>query len=350
MQFFVDSFLVSLPNDFSYRRYGFGWCAFAVQLANGNDRVRAIYRNNTSKSKTKALFESKNAAHLVTKIDWVVADLNDISSLENAFLGVKYVYHCAALISFDPADEQQLRKINIEGTANIVNFCIDYKVQKLCFVSSIAALGHLAPHESFLSETTEWNPEKANSDYAISKYGAEMEVWRGQQEGLKVVIVNPGIIFGAGFFGQISGTFFSKIHSKTAFYSNGISGFISATDVATILIKLMTSSISGQRFIAISENRSFKSIFDAIAVVLNAKKPFILATPFLVNLYWRFDWLKSFLLRTKRTFSRYNAQSSCSTDLISNQKIIDAIDFSFQSVDDCIAEVGKNFNESKIRS
>lgn len=321
-----------------------------LQLVNGTDRVQAMYRNSASLAKTKALFKAKNQAHLFSKIKWVLADLNDFSSLKNAFLEVKYVYHCAALISFDPKDEQQLRKINIEGTANIVNFCIDFDIQKLCFVSSIAALGQLAPHEKILSENTEWNPEVSNSDYAISKYGAEMEVWRGQQEGLKVVIINPGIIFGAGFFDHGSGSFFSKIHNGLSFYTKGITGFVSATDVATILIILMTGDVAGQRFIVISENRSYKSIFDAIAVVLKTKKPTFFATPFLVNIYWRIDWLKSFLFRSKRTFSKYNAKSSCSTDLISNQKIIDTIGFSFQSVADCIVEVGTNFNASKISS
>jgi nucleoside-diphosphate-sugar epimerase len=62
-----------------------------------------------------------------------------------------------------------------------------FEYKKLCF-SSIATLGDLPPHEKFITET-EWNPELPHNDYAISKYGAEMEVWRGQQEGLNVIII-----------------------------------------------------------------------------------------------------------------------------------------------------------------
>jgi len=125
------------------------------------------------------------------------------------------VYHCAALISFDPKDEEQLRKNNIEGTANIVNFCLTYKVKKLCYVSSIAALGNLKENETVLTEQSEWNPESNHSDYAISKYGAEMEIWRGQQEGLKVVLVNPGVILGFGFLNKLAVFFLLKL--KMAF-------------------------------------------------------------------------------------------------------------------------------------
>lgn len=318
-----------------------------LQLVKSEKNVRALYRSKTSIAKTKTLFLESNAENLFSKIDWMAADLNDISSLEAAFTEVKFVYHCAALISFDPKDELQLRKTNIEGTANIVNFCIDNKVEKLCFVSSIAALGHLTPNENIITEATEWNPEKPNSDYAISKYGAEMEVWRGHQEGLKVVIINPGIIFGIGFFDQGSNSFFTQIKRGISFYTNGITGYVCINDVVLVLTKLMNSDFSGERYIVISENRSYKSIFESIAMVVNAKKPTYLASAFIINLFWRLDWLKSFLLRSKRIFSKYNAMSASNTDLISNQKIVAALNYTFQPIDECIAKVGANFNQMK---
>ena len=168
----------------------------ALHLLENNERIRAIYRTKTSIEKTKSLFKLYGKESLFEQIEWIEADINDIPSLEIAFKGVEYVYHCAALISFDPKDEKKLRKINIEGTANIVNFCLAFNVKKLCHVSSIAALGDLMEHETLITEETIWNPEKHHSDYAISKYGAEMEIWRGLQEGLPVVIINPGVILG----------------------------------------------------------------------------------------------------------------------------------------------------------
>ena len=317
-----------------------------LKLLQSELQVRAIYRNLKSLSKTKALFAASNAVDLFLNIDWVEADLNDVTKLEKAFNNVTLVYHCAALISFDPKDEIKLRKINIEGTANIVNFCVEKNIKKLCFVSSIAALGQLALHENQITETTEWNPYKQNSDYAISKYGAEMEVWRGHQEGLKVIIINPGVIFGTGFFNEGSNVFFSKVKKGILFYTNGSTGFVGVKDVVEVLIALMNSEISGERFIVIAENRTYKSIFETIAHFVKAKKPMYAATPFLTNLYWRFDWIKSFLFQQKRSFSKYNSISAHTTDLISNKKLVDAINYNFENMDTCIAEVATNFNQT----
>ncbi|MEY2629401.1 MAG: hypothetical protein RLZZ469_296, partial [Bacteroidota bacterium] len=214
-----------------------------LQLTANETEIRAIYRNEKNIRKTQSLFQLYGKEDQFLKIQWMEGDIIDVPSLEKAFQGVTHVYHCAALISYNPKDENKLRKTNIEGTANIVNFCIDYNVSKLCHVSSIAALGDLKANETTITEETEWNPEHYHSDYAISKYGAEMEIWRGQQEGLNVVIVNPGVIFGAGFWQQGSGMFFSAVQKGFPFYTNGTTGYVSATDVASVMIQLMNSAI-----------------------------------------------------------------------------------------------------------
>jgi dihydroflavonol-4-reductase len=140
-----------------------------LHLIENGESVRAIYRNLESVEKTKNIFSYYKKENLFEKINWIQADILDVSSLEIAFENVEYVYHCAAFISFDPKDEDAIRKTNIEGTANVVNFCLVKNVQKLCFISSIAALGDLKENEKIITEAAEWNPEKPHSDYAISK-------------------------------------------------------------------------------------------------------------------------------------------------------------------------------------
>jgi dihydroflavonol-4-reductase len=314
-----------------------------LHLAENEAALRAIYRETKSIEKTKALFQMYHKEHLFSKIDWVQGDITDVPSLEIAFKNVDYVYHCAGLISYDPNDENALRKVNIEGTCNIVNFCIAYQIKKLCHVSSIAALGDLAQHENKISEETEWNPEASHSDYAISKYGAEMEVWRGQQEGLDVIIVNPGVIFGSGFWNQGSGKFFSSIKKGFSFYTNGSTAYVGVTDVVKIMIELTKSNIIGERFIVIAENKSFKEVIFKIAEKLKAKKPTIEAKPWLLNIAWRFDWLISLLFRTKRKLSKYSANSLNSSEFISNDKIKNALNFEFQSIDHVITEVTSRY-------
>ncbi|PZX93910.1 NAD-dependent epimerase [Flavobacterium aquariorum] len=310
-----------------------------IHLLEKGENVRAIYRNLDSTKKTKALFSLYQKNGLYDSIQWVQGDVLDIPTLENAFQEINQVYHCAAMISFDPKEEALVRKTNIEGTANIVNFCLANNVKKLCHVSSIAALGDLPEHESIITEETEWNPEKPHSDYAISKYGAEMEIWRALQEGLEVVIVNPGVIIGPGFWDQGSGELFTRVKNGLSFYTNGLTGFVAVSDVVDVMYQLMKSSIHGERFTLISENIVFKDLLFSIADALKVKRPKYHATPFIMNALSNLDWVSSNIFGQKRQLSKASARSSYTTDLYSNEKIKNALNIKFEDVHNYIKEI-----------
>jgi dihydroflavonol-4-reductase len=307
-----------------------------LHLVEQGENVRAIYRTKASIQKTKNLFSIYQKLHLFEKIKWIEADILDIPSLEIAFQNIELVYHCAALISFDPKDEEAIRKTNIEGTANIVNFCLAHDIKKMLFVSSIAALGDPNVSETIISETTEWNPEKPHSDYAISKYGAEMEVWRGQQEGLKVIIVNPGIILGPGFPEQGSGALFSAVAKGLSFYSLGATGFIAVTDVVEKSVQLMNSYIKNERFILIENNYSFQEILNCIADSMQMKHPKWHANPLLIEILWRSDWFLSVFFFRKRKLSRDSAKASYSKSVYDNSKIKAVLNIDFKDVKEFI--------------
>jgi len=301
-----------------------------VQLLQENEEVKALFRSEKQIEKVKNVFSFHNKTALFDKIDWVKGDITDIPSFEIAFENVTHVYHCAAMISFDPSDEDQLRKINIEGTANVVNCCIDFGVKKLCHVSSIAALGNPKEHETSITEETEWNPEELHSDYAITKYGAEMEVWRGLQEGLEVVIVNPGVIFGFGFPNQGSDTIIQSVKRGQWFFTKGTISIVSVNDVVKCMIALMNSSISGEKFIVVGENLSIEHFLIFLANTFGRKKPSIYANKTLTAIAWRMDWLISLLTGNKRKFTKILAQSAHDSTVVSNEKIIEKVGFSFE--------------------
>ena len=305
----------------------------------GSEKVRAIYRNLTSIEKTKSLFATYKKESLFEQIEWIQADITEVPSLEIAFQNIDTVYHCAALISFDPKDEDILRKTNIEGTANIVNFSIAYQIKKLCFVSSIATLGDLLPHEKFITEETEWNPEKYHNDYAISKYGAEMEIWRGQQEGLEVIIVNPGVILGPGFREQGSGQLFTKVKNGLKFYTRGSTGFVAVTDVVRMAHQLMQSEIKNERFTLIAENSVFRDILNTMADAMGVKRPEIHAKPFFMEILWRLDWFVSTFFQQKRKLSKATARASYSVNNYSNRKIKDTLKTDFTGINHYIKEI-----------
>jgi dihydroflavonol-4-reductase len=309
-----------------------------LQLLQNNQPVSAIYRSNHSIQNTKSVFALYGQEALFDRIDWIEADITDIPALEFAFRNIDYVYHCAACISFDPTDEELLRKTNIEGTANVVNFCLQYGVKKLCFVSSIAALGDLKEGEITITEETEWNPEKSHSDYAISKYGAEMEIWRGQQEGLEVVIVNPGVILGPLFWETGSGEIFTRVANGLLFYTKGTTGFTTVEDVVKIMIELMESDVHGERFIIISKNVSFENMLTVIAKALNVKPPFIYGRPWMTSVAWRLDWLLS-LLGRRRTLSRSMARSLHGKEQFSNERVGFALYHTFGNLEEYIQKI-----------
>ena len=320
----------------------------ALQLLENGEKIRAIYRNQSSILATKSLFELYEKSHLFDKIEWIQADITDIPSLEIAFANVDSVFHCAALISFEPNDEELLRKTNIEGTANIVNLSLSYGVKKVGYVSSIAALGDRKEYETIITEETEWNPEKHHSDYAISKYGAEMEIWRGQQEGLQVVVINPGIILGPGFWKQGSGKLFTAVANGLKFYTKGTSGYVSVNDVVNLLILAMSKideKENGQRYIAIENNYSYETIFNEIAIALNVGKPKFYAAYWQTELAWRWNWLTSILLNKKRMISKETMRSSHQLDYYSNEKARIKFNYPFKNVPSYILEIGRFYSK-----
>ena len=313
-----------------------------------NDAVRATRRKTSNLEPVKSIFKSytENYSHLYDKIEWIEADITDVYSLEIAFRGITQVYHSAALISFNPKDYLSMRKINIEGTSNIVNFCISEQIEKLCFVSSIASIDKNGKDEP-IDENREWNHENNNYGYAITKYGAEMEVWRASQEGVPVVIVNPGVILGSGIWDQGSGKIFSKVFKGMPFYTQGITGYVTVKDVVKAMKLLMKSSIENERFILVSENLSFKFIFSKIATSFSKKPPRIRVRRWMSELAWRMEVFTSFFTKKAPLLTKQSAKSIHNTYYFSSKKIQVKLQFSFESIEEEIPKICEEYLKTK---
>ena len=314
-------------------------------IKNGNE-VKAIYRRKHKLESVKKVFSyySEDFEVLYNKIQWIEADINDIPALEIAFKDVTYVYHCAAFVSFEPDKYRVLRKINIEGTANIVNLCISNKIKKLCYVSSVAAIGNLPDPEQFSNEETSWNPEEDHSVYAITKYGAEIEVWRGTQEGLDAVMVNPGIVLGPGYWRSgSSGSLIPLIYKGFPFYASGVAGYVDVWDVINVMNQLMNSSIKNERYILVSEHLSFKEFHSKVAKALNIKPSTKEASTLMLEIYWRLDWLNHKLRGKRRKLSKQLVKAIRSKRCYDNSKIKQALNYEFIPVDDSIKKVSEYF-------
>ncbi len=310
-----------------------------------NDTVKATYQKTSDLHAVKKIFSyyTSRFENLFDQIVWVEAELCDVPSLKVAFEEITHVYHCAALVSFDPADYLKMRRINIEGTSNIVNFCISKKVVKLCFVSSIATLGKNSKGNPEIDESVNWNNSADKSDYAITKYGAEMEIWRASQEGVPVIIVNPGVILGSGFWEKGSGKLFSKVYSGLKYYTEGTTGFVDVKDVVQIMVGLMKSNIKNERFILVAKNSSYKEILFQIADSFHKKRPPIKISALGGDIFWRIDWLRSKVTGKKPLLTKYSAKSSQSKNYYTSKKIRTALSFEFESIDKTIENICKDF-------
>lgn len=309
-----------------------------------NSTVRAIKRAHSNTDSVKKIFQylSPNGIELFSKIEWIEADLLDIPSLEIAFENVNFVYHCAAFVSFKSGDKKLMKQINETGTANVVNLSLDFNIEKFCHVSSIAALGRNSKI-NIVDESHWWKPSKENSSYSESKFGAEREVWRGIEEGLNAVIINPSIIIGPGEWGKSSTNFFPSAFKGLKFYADGKSGFVDVRDVAQIMIQLMNNEFSGERFIVNGENLRYRHFFNLLHQALGKPIPSIHISKSMSEIIWRLSVFAAWLTRTNPLITKETAQSAYQEFEFSNQKIATALNINFIKIEDAIKHTANIF-------
>ena len=308
-------------------------------------KVRAIHRKSSRLATVQKVFSyyAENSVALFQQIDWVEADLNDIPALESAFVNISKVYHAAAMISFDPNDFGTLLKTNVEGTANIINLCLAHSIEKLCYVSSIAAIGKTIDATP-IHEETEFTERHADV-YARSKFSAELEVWRGTQEGLSVAIVNPGIIIGPGFWKGGSGTLFTTASKGYRYHPPGGTGCITVNDVVQMMIALMNSDVEKERFIAVSENKSFKEVMTLFATQLGVAPPTKELKIWQLRLLRFLDAFWYLLARKERRITKNGIESVKQRNYFNSEKIQQMIGFRFEPIEETIAFSCRLFKE-----
>src|SRR6218665_3559657 len=294
-------------------------------LTRSGKQVRALKRKGSDIANVKKVFSyyTFSPDELLKLIEWRDADLLDVYSLAEAMDGVTEIYHCAAMVSFEARHHADMIRVNVDGTANMVNAAMEKGVHKFCHVSSIASLGR-AEHGALTTEETFWKSSPDNSIYAISKYGAEREVWRASEEGLDVVIVNPSLIIGAGNWDKSSSNMFSKAYKGMRFYTDGTTGFVDVRDVSALMIKLVNSDIKNQRFLVTSENAGYRTYFDLMQTAFGKAKTSIKAGKFLSGIAWRADKLRSILTGSTPLITKETARSAHNVNSFSNAKILAA--------------------------
>lgn len=269
----------------------------------------------------------------LSNIQWITGDILDVISLEEAMQGVDTVIHAAAVVSFNKKDKKLLEKVNLEGTANVVNLALETGVRRIVHISSIAALGR-KKDSNIVDETAKWESSKNNTAYGQSKYLGELEVWRGFAEGLEGVILNPATILGYGNWNEGSNAIFKNVYKEFGWHTNGVNAFTDVEDVAKAVVMVMQSPITEQRFIISNDNWSFKKLLYTIADGFNKKRPTKNATPFLSGLAWRVEWFKSLFSGRKPLITKESAKVANSETYYDNSKLLKAFpDFRYKPLE-----------------
>ncbi|MDZ7879988.1 MAG: NAD-dependent epimerase/dehydratase family protein [Saprospiraceae bacterium] len=288
-------------------------------------------------------------ADITDRVKWEEGDVRDMPFLEDILRGyaVKQIFHCAGVVSYDARDREEMYDINAAGTANIVNAALANDIEKLIHVSSIAAIGRVE-NQNTISENSKWQRSDLNTHYAISKYQAEQEVWRGIAEGLSAAIVNPSVILGAQFWEHGTGKLFQQVWTGLRFYTEGATGYVDVRDVVQFMEKLMVSDIESQRFILNGENWTYKMMFENIADALQKRRATIPVTPFIRQVAWRVEWLRSLVTKKRPLITKETARTSATTFFFKNEKSLAAfLDFKYTPITQIIEETAQQFLASK---
>lgn len=302
------------------------------ELLRQGHQVKALYRGQVP------------AVEGAAQVQWLEGDILDPALLRAAMQGVEYVFHCAGVVSYAPQDEELLKQVNIEGTANIVDACLEAGGIKLCHVSSIAAVGR-PKNMKVLTEKAKWDPAAEVSAYASSKYFGELEVWRGVAEGLSAVIVNPSVVLGPADWSRSSTQLFRYVYNERPFYTGGEANFVDVRDVVEAMLWITFSEISGERFILNAEQISYKAFFEYAAECFGKKAPSMKVPPLLAEIVWRLEHARSWVTGRRPLITKDTARVSGKSHFFSNEKVRKAVELEFIPVSESVRWVCHKLQE-----
>lgn len=297
--------------------------------------------------RVRGLYHSREPQVQYEGLEYRQCDLLDIFAVEEVMQGITHVYHCAAVVSFDPRHRQLMIKGNVAATANVVDAALEAQVKKLVHVSSIAALGRaiaVLEGQALIDEDTHWEESSTNSAYAESKFQSEMEVWRAMAEGLDAAIVNPGIILGEGDWNKGSARLMQIVYDEFPWYTEGVNSWVDVKDVVNALVALMNSDITDERYIISGGNFSYRDVFTKMALALKRKPPFKKASGLMTEIVWRAELLKSRIAGKEATITRESARTAQAKCYYDNSKFLERFpSFTYQSLEATVARMAGVF-------
>lgn len=272
------------------------------------------------------------------KIDWHVADILDIIALRKVIEKATIVIHAAGMVSYDQQDKEMLYKVNVEGTRNLVNACLENNVQKFILISSIATYTNHTQNGRLkhINETTPQKMETLGTNYARAKYLAETEAWRGKMEGLYTMVVNPSVVLGPGNWHESSTRLFKYAWDENKFFIHGEINYVDVRDLAAIVAILFREGNNGDQYIASAGSISYQELFTKMAECFDKKPPSVPVGKTMLQLGYWLDQIKSFVTFSRPVITKEVKSAGTHRVYFSNDKIKQDLYPDFRSIDDTI--------------
>jgi nucleoside-diphosphate-sugar epimerase len=313
---------------------GFIGAHLLYHLAKNDIKVKALRRSHSNLGYVRKVFGSygddAEANELFNQIEWIEADITDYRQLEETGLVPEIIYHCAGFVSFDPSEKQKIFQVNIDGTANILNYALEKGVKKVGYLSSVAALDSVRRGDLVTEKHFGDIPQRF-SEYAESKFKAELEVWRGIEEGLNAVIINPSVVIGPVMPEGSIGSIINMLKKGLKYYPTGKTGFTDVRDVVSILLQLMEKEHFNERFIINEGNYAYKELVQKLAEILKVKVPYKPLPGFLTSFAWKWERVLQRLFAKKPSVTKTIHQSLTNQVLFSGDKVRQVLDYEFIS-------------------
>ncbi len=195
----------------------------------------------------------------------VRGDIRDYLAVSAAVRGCEFVFHLAGLVQISGIRKKLIYDVNVGGTRNVVQACLEKGVKRLVHISSVHALRE--PEAGSIDESLDTDVNNLLGTYAKSKAMATIEVMNAIQKGLDAVILFPtGVIgpydFRSSYTGNaIKGYIDAK---KTQYYFNGKYDFVDVRDVADGIYRAWKYGEKGQGYIISGSVSSLEDIIKAV--------------------------------------------------------------------------------------
>ena len=300
---------------------------FGSYLAKEFAKVGEIHGYRRASSSTRLLED------VPFPITWHEGKLSDIESLEEAMSGMDLVIHAAGKVSYDAKESDSLHRINVAGTTNVVNAMLNTGVKKLVHISSVAAIGR-SPDLKELDENYKWVETPLNTDYGVSKYLAELEAWRGEQEGIDLIVVNPSVLLGKISDDRSSTAIYHYVMDENSYYPQGDLNYIDVRDASKQVRALVEKEVWGERFILNRESISYKEFFEKMALAFGKKPPTKAVSPLMLEIVVFFNSILRKIGLSKSPLNKKTAMISQQKVFFDSGKVNRLLQTSYHSLED----------------